>query len=110
MHGNVWEWCLDRWDGSLPGSRLTNNPAAATGTWRVARGGSWLYEAKACRCANRDATAPPTGAATSVSVWYWRRANLDPRRGLSIQTDQITGAMPRRCSASAHGIGHFVSA
>lgn len=54
MHGNVWEWCLDRWGGSLPGGTMTNITTAASGTLRAARGGSWLYEARACRSANRD--------------------------------------------------------
>jgi formylglycine-generating enzyme required for sulfatase activity len=54
MHGNVWEWCLNRWDGPLPGGQVTNAPTAEAGGLRVARGGSWLYEAKACRSANRD--------------------------------------------------------
>ncbi|HEY5909562.1 MAG TPA: SUMF1/EgtB/PvdO family nonheme iron enzyme, partial [Verrucomicrobiae bacterium] len=58
MHGNVWEWCLDRWDGALPGGSMTNTPAFASGGLRTARGGSWLYEAKACRSANRDDYAP----------------------------------------------------
>jgi len=58
MHGNVWEWCLDRWEGALPGGCVTNNPTAAEGTLRVARGGSWLYDGKACRSANRDDYSP----------------------------------------------------
>ena len=58
MHGNVWEWCLDRWESALPGGTITNMPVAGEGTLRVARGGSWLYEAKACRSANRDDYSP----------------------------------------------------
>lgn len=58
MHGNVWEWCLDRWEGTLPGGTITNAPLAAKGNLRVARGGSWLYDAKACRSANRDDYSP----------------------------------------------------
>lgn len=58
MHGNVWEWCLDRWDGTFPGGTITNLATAGTGSLRVARGGSWLYEAKACRSANRDDYSP----------------------------------------------------
>lgn len=54
MHGNVWEWCLDRWETILPGGSVTNLPITAEGSLRVARGGSWLYEGKACRSANRD--------------------------------------------------------
>lgn len=58
MHGNVWEWCLDRWESILPGGSITNLPITAEGTLRVARGGSWLYEGKACRSANRDDYSP----------------------------------------------------
>jgi formylglycine-generating enzyme required for sulfatase activity len=58
MHGNVWEWCLDRWEGTLPGGTVTNQPTVPNGPLRVARGGSWLYDAKACRSANRDDYGP----------------------------------------------------
>lgn len=54
MHGNVWEWCLDRWERALPGGSQTNNPVLPSGTLRAARGGSWLYDPKSCRSANRD--------------------------------------------------------
>ncbi|MEK7683960.1 MAG: formylglycine-generating enzyme family protein [Verrucomicrobiota bacterium] len=58
MHGNVLEWCMDSWSGLLPGGSVTNVPAYATGSLRVARGGSWLYEAKFSRSANRDDYGP----------------------------------------------------
>jgi formylglycine-generating enzyme required for sulfatase activity len=58
MHGNVWEWCFDRWQSILPGGSITNLPVAGEGSLRVARGGSWLYEGKACRSANRDDYGP----------------------------------------------------
>jgi formylglycine-generating enzyme required for sulfatase activity len=58
LHGNVWEWCLDRWEGGLPGGAITNQPVSAKGPLRSARGGSWLYEARSCRSANRDDYGP----------------------------------------------------
>jgi formylglycine-generating enzyme required for sulfatase activity len=54
LHGNVLEWCLDAWQGSLPGGTITNRVTVPQGTLRVARGGSWLYPARACRSANRE--------------------------------------------------------
>ena len=54
MHGNVWEWCLDRLTEADRGQLHTNEVSTATGHLRVARGGSWLYSAPHCRSANRD--------------------------------------------------------
>ena len=40
LTGNVWEWAWD-WYGTYPRSGGTNPGGAATGSWRVFRGGSW---------------------------------------------------------------------
>ena len=52
MHGNVWEWCLD-WYGSYPGGSVTNPKGAASGIYRVMRGGSWNNSADYCRSSLR---------------------------------------------------------
>ncbi len=54
MHGNVLEWCLDAWRGTLPGGAQTNLVVLPEGTLRAVRGGSWLYDARYARSANRD--------------------------------------------------------
>jgi formylglycine-generating enzyme required for sulfatase activity len=53
MHGNVWEWCSDRWSTSLPGGSVTDPQGSATGSFRVIRGGSWRNLAFNCRSAYR---------------------------------------------------------
>lgn len=60
LHGNVLEWCLDAATGSLPGGHVTDYRAPESGSLRIARGGSWLYGAKACRSANRDSYGETT--------------------------------------------------
>jgi formylglycine-generating enzyme required for sulfatase activity len=52
MHGNVWEWCEDRY-GPLPGGSVTDPQGPVFGANRVFRGGSWGMEASRCRSAYR---------------------------------------------------------
>ena len=52
MHGNVWEWCQDRY-GPLPGGSVTDPKGPVFGVNRVLRGGSWGVAASRCRSAYR---------------------------------------------------------
>jgi formylglycine-generating enzyme required for sulfatase activity len=54
MHGNVWEWCQDRYDRTYYFNSPSDNPRGPlSGLDRVARGGSWGYDAKYCRSSYR---------------------------------------------------------
>jgi formylglycine-generating enzyme required for sulfatase activity len=53
MHGNVWEWCEDRY-GEYPAGAQTDPPAATDGWENVCRGGSWDYDAQYSRSARRQ--------------------------------------------------------
>ena len=56
-HGNVWEWCQDRY-ASYPSRAVTNPSGPNTGSPRVCRGGSWSYAAGLCRSAYRFGSGP----------------------------------------------------
>jgi formylglycine-generating enzyme required for sulfatase activity len=55
MHGNVCEWCSDRWNNNYRGAP-TNGSSWETGydEFRVRRGGSWNCKAAHCRSAYRS--------------------------------------------------------
>jgi len=64
MHGNVWEWCADRWDEHAYRKRVDGwiadaamevetTGAAGENPRRVLRGGSWFGPARSCRAAFR---------------------------------------------------------
>jgi len=61
MHGNVWEWCRD-WIGNYPRGCAPDPTGPTSGSYRVARGGSWDAIARYCRAAARHGYAPG----------YWR--------------------------------------
>ena len=60
MNGNVWEWVEDDWHDSYDnapddGRAWKDDPR---GTYRVIRGGSWVYGAHYCRSAGRSYNTP----------------------------------------------------
>jgi formylglycine-generating enzyme required for sulfatase activity len=59
MHGNVFEWCEDRYDEDYYRSSPTDDPLGPKTGWRrVHRGGSWDRDPPRCRSANRYSREP----------------------------------------------------
>ncbi|MCP4980946.1 MAG: formylglycine-generating enzyme family protein [Gammaproteobacteria bacterium] len=57
MHGNVYEWCTDRF-GEYEADPVRDPRGAKGGSDRVLRGGSWLYYGRTLRSAYRSHYAP----------------------------------------------------
>ena len=51
MHGNIYEWCLDRYSNYPRESPI--DPLGSTGAYQVLRGGSWFTSSWDCRSAAR---------------------------------------------------------
>ena len=58
MHGNVWEWCQDRYGKTYPSGSVTDPTGTSYSSLRVYRGGSWYHHARFCRSAFRRRSRP----------------------------------------------------
>jgi len=53
MHGNVYEWCSDRYVDSYANADTRDPKAPLAGPYHVVRGGAWSYPPQGCRAADR---------------------------------------------------------
>ncbi len=64
MHGNVWEWVMDRHE-EYSSAPAVDPHGPDSGTMRVKRGGSWFKYGHSCRSANRAFAHPASRLQTT---------------------------------------------
>ena len=116
MHGNLFEWCADRFDRNYYRSSPVDDPLGPqSGTYRVIRGGDWYSDARDCRSAFRYADVPEGRfyalgfrvvcelASKSTPLLSGGAARPSALRIFSFSTSDVL----RSARASSTGIGAF---
>jgi len=77
MHGNVFEWCQDRWHADYRGAPADGRAwtSDADQRTRVLRGGSWAHGATFCRSAARMLSGEPKARSRKIGF----RVAMSPR-------------------------------
>ncbi|MBP7865645.1 MAG: SUMF1/EgtB/PvdO family nonheme iron enzyme [Acidobacteria bacterium] len=87
VHGNVWEWCWDRYTDAYPEGSASDYYGPVEGTFRVLRGGAWDAHAFACRSAFRHSNDP---ASQAPSHGFRLVRTIDPPQ---VGPDPVVGQM-----------------
>ncbi|WP_121494637.1 formylglycine-generating enzyme family protein [Teredinibacter turnerae] len=77
MHGNVWEWCNDRYE-AYSGGAQTDPEGSEEGAMRVLRGGSWYLMGRLLRSASRNRLRPDR---RNINVGFRLALGRELRRG-----------------------------
>ena len=85
MHGNVFEWCRDWHQDKLPGG--FDPEVTEQASFRVLRGGSWLYVGRDCRSAIRFRYTPDPPPGPRLRVPRGPSSN----RGRGTEIDRLGG-------------------
>ncbi len=107
MHGNVWEWCEDKY-GDYPDDEITDPTGPVRGPNRVIRGGSWRNAAGRCRSAERGSYAPEFSKANIGFRCVCLINNLDEmqfeidKKQAEEPSEETTSRQPKSSSKSSN--------
>ena len=101
MHGNVWEWCQDYWEGNL-GTKAAIDPLTVDqASFRVLRGGGWDGDGRLVRSAIRDGNLPDDRSYNIGLRLFFRSSSLAKLTSYNKPSIHGIGAVRRQPQAAA---------
>ena len=104
MHGNVWEWCQDRY-GSYPTEDETDPVGPSKGAQRVMRGGSFSYLSEYCQATYRGYDSPKK---RDRDIGFRCVINLDNSNSSSVVPDSDIVVKKEKISEKESGKDIFI--